>query len=263
MHKSSRVHTGSHRFITIVVIILILFVGFKLVQTFLNNKKSNITPIPEEQKVDQLVDMSLVQEIYITEANNPSDTTGSYPQFKNASSFFNDKIKNDITIAMAEFKDSVKDSERPGDMYFEVHTDYFQVNENNISILITIEQFTGGAHGFDSLYSYNYDVKNNKELKLKDFFPNDPNYLKKVSDFSRKELTNKFQNELRRADYPDDESYNAGLSNMKSMMQAGTQPTLENFSVFTFTPEYLYIHFAEYQVAAYVYGKQVVKMPLK
>lgn len=250
-----------YRLLSLLLILLIVVVAFKFAQTF--RKNANPTDVGIAPKTEfKIVDKSLVEEVPYVNTGSKATIEGFYPQFKNVNPSFNDKIRNSIVIAQAEFQDTIKDSDRISEMYFSTRAEYFQINEDVVSVLITIEQFTGGAHGFDVIQSYNYDVKKGREVALSDFFPNDPNYLKTLSDFSRKELLSKFQNDLRRADFDDDTSYNEALSNMKRMMQDGTEPREENFSVFTYTPEFLHIHFAEYQVAPYAYGRQTIKMPL-
>ena len=50
---------------------------------------------------------------------------------------------------------------------------------------------------------------------------------------------------------------------MVSMIESGTEPKEENFSVFTFTPDKVKIYFAQYQVGPYVIGMPEVEVNRK
>ena len=102
----------------------------------------------------------------------------------------------------------------------------------------------GGAHDYHNITSFNYDVASKEEITLKDLFPNDPGYLKTISDFARKDLRSRYKNTL------DD-----------AMLSPGTEPKEENFSVFTILPGSITFYFAEYQVAPYALGELKVTMP--
>ncbi len=268
-------HHKNHIVTKVVTFIVFVLLAVVLVLFARSIKKDTLVeeaPIVETPKV---VDMSRVTEVPLVSTSEYGTVSGSYPKFSNASSAFNDKIRNNIVIAQAEFENLVKDNwqarvdtQSPGDalpkkddMYFDVKTDYVQVNDNVISILIHVSAYTGGAHGYENLYSYNYNVTSNKEITLADFFVGNADYLKTVADFSQTELISQFTNKLHRGDFSKDAEYNEVLDTIKDMVDEGTIPTEENFSVFTHDPESLFIHFQQYQVAPYVYGTQVVKMP--
>lgn len=251
---------------------------YKLGTTFFTDRPET-KKTEESQKEFQLIDMSLVEEKTLTAKTKYGTVTGVYPYFRNAVPSFNDHIKNSITIAQAEFENSAKenwqsrmDTAMPGekisqfpdegDFAFMTKVNYVQVNENYISFTIIVAGYSGGAHGYESIISFNYDVKNSKELTMADIFPNDPNYLKTVAQYSRKDLRDQFLNKIKRADFENDGDYKMTLDGIDSMLIPGTEPTVENFSVFTIEPGFINIYFTQYQVAAYVYGSQMVKMPL-
>lgn len=275
----------NHIVTQIITVIVFILLALMLVLLGRSIKKE----IQQEKVADTeittpvIVDKTLIKEVSLTTESIYGTVIGSYPEFLNAESFFNDKIRNAVAIAQAEFENNSKENyiaRNETDPNFKTQTDnkiepktetgfmfntdikYFQVNENTISILINISAFSGGAHGYEIPLSFNYDVKNKKEINLSDVFPNDVNYLQNISTYSKNDLINQFQNKTKRADYDNDESYNASLNSLKNMIEIGTMPTLENFSVFTILPDTLNIHFSEYQVAPYVYGSQTVKMPI-
>lgn len=275
-HYKNHIGTKVLTYIVFIALAVLLFL-------FGRSVKENIVQAPIEKPANngQLVDMSLVTEIPLTSVSKYATVTGSYPVFKNVSGTFNDKIRNNFVIIQSEFENNAKEnwqarlatklpgekiSEFPesGDLYFNVKTDYVQLNSKYISILIHVEAMAGGAHGYENLYSYNYDVLQNKELTLQDFFPNDANYLVTVADFSKNNLLEQFTNNTKRSDFKTDQEWNEAITNInKDMLNQGTKPTIENFSTFTYLPGFLNIYFGQYQVAAYVYGIQMVKMPLQ
>jgi hypothetical protein len=275
-HYKNHIVTRVLTFIVFLALAILLFL-------FGRSVKDNVVsaPVVESPKIEQLVDMSNLDSALLTSESKYGKVIGSYPVFKNVDSSFNDKIRNNITIAQAEFENNAKEnwqarlktklpnekiSEFPedGEMYFGVETEYVQVNSKYISILIRINGFSGGAHGYENLYSYNYDVVNQKELVLKDFFPNDTNYLKTVSDFSKSNLIEQFTNNVKRADFATDKEWNDAIKSIElEMIEDGTKPLVDNFSIFTYVPGMLTIYFNQYQVAPYVYGSQKVKMAIQ
>ncbi len=270
----------NHKILSVIIIILLAFVLYKLGTTFLT-PNNNVDTIKEtETKRDPgQVDMSMVNEIPLKAMSKYGSVSGVYPYFRNAVPSFNDRVKNSITIAQSEFENNVKSNwnarkatELPGEKLpeyppvdeftFITKVDYVQVNENYISFTITVAGYSGGAHGYESIISFNYDVKNSKEMTMADVFPGDPDYLKKVSEYSRQDLNQQFAEKIKRDDFENEGDYKMTLENINSMLIPGTEPTKENFSVFTIEPGFLNIYFTQYQVAAYVYGSQMVQMPL-
>jgi hypothetical protein len=268
-----------HRILNIIIFVLLAFVLFKLGQTFFNNKNVQIEAEQNIKPEEKIVDMSFVTEVPLVSSSKYGTVSGSYPKFRNADPSFNDKIKNAIFIAQSEFENNSKENwnarvktalpgekitEFPnnGDFTFSTKIDYIQVNADFISILITASAFSGGAHGYEAMYSFNYNVKLGHEIVMQDLFSNDLKYLTKVSDYSRKDLLSQFQNKIKRADFENDADYKGTLENITNMIIPGTEPTEENFSVFTVSPGFINIYFSQYQVAPYVYGSQTVKMPL-
>lgn len=199
-----------------------------------------------------------------------------YPQFNNADPEFNKKIADVVATGKDEFTEFAIDNwkayretsfedgdpgEFPPEPYpFYVKWEPARVDDSYISFVMRIGGYNGGAHGYENIVSFNYDVIGQKEATLADLFPNDTEYLKTVSEFSRATLLP----ELIKAGELDtlsaDESV-AAIDNLKAMLYAGTEPTPENFSVFTFTDTDITLYFSQYQVAPYVYGEQQVTMP--
>lgn len=219
----------------------------------------------------------------IKESTDYTDIDAQIPQFKNASGDFNKKIEQYVRDRINEHKQETQenwqsrfDTQGPdgdlpkvptgdGDkMYFYANFQAPEQNNNEyISILMKFSGYNGGAHGYEDVISYNFDVKNKKELTLSNLFKNDPDYLNKISQMSRKILVDRFT-----------ESFGGDFESVKEkelyiketiepMVYEGTNPiNPDNFVNFTFTKDKLIIHFGQYQVGPYVAGLQDVEMPL-
>ncbi len=192
--------------------------------------------------------------------------SGFYPKFTQADSIFNKKIEDFIKLGVASFKKEANDNYKArletggedfqkefskGEAYtYQIKTDIIQSNKDFISITITVAGYSGGAHGYETTTSFNYDVKGNKEIELGYFYPNNSDYLKIISELARKQLEPKLIKASEQS---------ALDENMKSMLADGTDPkNKENFKTFTFTHDTLTIYFGQYQVAPYVYGQQTI-----
>lgn len=177
--------------------------------------------------------------ISVDEKTSQATIAGSYPQFSQASKEFNQKIKDLIEGEIESFKSNdfmVSESS------LDITTNIIQSNNQFISAILHFDSDTGGAHPITSIATFNYDVKNKKELSLTDFIT-----LQEASGEVRAKLAEKFK-----ADGNLD-------ANAQSMLNAGTDPKiLENWQNFTFTDREITIYFSEYQVAPYAYGEQTV-----
>lgn len=163
------------------------------------------------------------------------------------------KIANDSTV---NFKKSVADFTAPEDLkrykengislYDQVTYDVELANDDVISLLFTDANYAGGAHPNATSSTLNFDLKNNRPLKLADIFEPKANYLKTLSDLSRADLKAKLQKD-----------------NMldEEMLNDGVNPKEENFQSWNLTKKGLQINFDSYQVAAYAEGPQEVVIP--
>ncbi len=144
-----------------------------------------------------------------------------------------------------------------------------QINDTFISVLYLYGAFQGGAHGFENMFTLNYDVKNKKVLTLLDILKDtkideSTPVHEYISEESRKQLLKKFAPEVEYKKTIDELVYD--IDQHEFIIQSiydGTEPTTENFSIYTFTPDALTIYFGQYQVASYADGIQEVVIPLK
>lgn len=246
------------------VVVLLLFSGIYL---FTKNKSSyqvedKEEKSSEEERITLLVNPALSENKTYREPTTYATFDVAYPQFEDASDEFNQKIEDLVMEGVVNHARDAEDNwkarfetKSPGEkisefpeekekLQFYVSWTPVQVNKNFVSILLRLGGYTGGAHGYQNIASFNYDIIGEKEITLSDLFSSDPNYLKTVSEFARKDLHRQFK----------------GGAN-EEMLLAGTESKIENFSVFTFLPDAITFYFAEYQVAPYAMGGSEVTMP--
>jgi hypothetical protein len=249
----------------------------------------NWKPKVEEVKVENKVETStkaediVIKDSYQTKTMNPTDSymkfDVKYPSFKNSDADFNASIEKLLkdTIAsdsqsskenwQARYDTQVKGDNIPkvptGDDKFAFYSSYkvIQSNSNYISVVLNYGAFTGGAHGYENNVTFNYDVKNKKNIELKDLFPNDPNYLTYLSNESRKSLKKTFatvsDNDREQATA---EEIKAVVKDIVTSIDGGTEPKEENFTAFTFTPTKIKLYFSQYQVGPYTFGSPEVEI---
>ncbi len=194
-----------------------------------------------------------------------------YPRFHGIDEKFNESIKNEAVSSWEEFKkitqenwQALKDTafadskvgDNPTDPFeFDLNCDVVQESDEYISLIMRYGGYPGGgAHGYQNLKTFTYDVKNKKELKISDIFPNNPNYLEKLSQYSRKELIKNFSEDIQ-----DEQS----LGYIQEMINMGTEAVEDNFKNFTISKDrILTIYFPQYQVAPYAAGEQKIEIDL-
>lgn len=260
------------KFQSSIIVSIIILVAFGIGLYFL--LRNNI-PVIETQVGP--VDESLIEEQTYFTPTQYAVFDVKYPQFKNASAEFNKKISDVVTAAISGHAEISEDNwksryetQSPGENIpqfptegekysFGVSWNQVQINDKYISTLLFVSGYEGGAHGYQNILSFNYDVSAQREMTLADLFPDNPDYLKKVSDFSRTALTTDFRERLEVGTSDEDEkNFQEGVI---PMMMDGTEPIAQNFSVFTFTPDTITIYFTQYQVAPYAMGESSVVIP--
>ncbi len=248
------------------IVSIIIVVVFVIGLVFLGRMKPLVL---QPEVTPSLVPSSVVlitqqpEMVSVAEDSYLLEITGAYPQFPQAGSVFNKRITDVITVETGEFKkyasedyqaqlttdsdDLFQKRFEQGEMYtLSWDTEVIQSNDNYISVIIRQESYTGGAHGSRVARSFNYDVKQHRELILTDLMS-----YEKASQVSRESLKKVF-------------TENGDGEVFESFALEGTDPkNAENFKVFTMTPDAITIYFNEYQVAPYVYGEQQVVIPIK
>jgi len=202
-----------------------------------------------------------VQDKKITDDTKPFSIEVTYP-YINGLDDFNKKVQDFIDKKINDFKEyclendaAVKKTDPAGYAQFPRMYDLIiayekgEVDNNVVSIVFNTYAFEGGAHGINTSVALNYSPKLKTDIQLADLFPEQPNYLKKISDFCIEDLIK----QMTAGDvynYADD-----------SWLQDGAGPKPENYSVFLINKNNIIFYFQQYQVAAGVAGSFKVAMP--
>lgn len=261
----------------LIYVILLVFIGVMAFLFF--HKLHSPAPLPEtiDAPVPSHVEKNY-REIHDTSTTPYSTATITYPEFTNVDPTFNTRIRTFVDSVVKEFEQASTDNWKayregayeagdpgkyPTDPFpFTLTWELVRADDAYISFLIRYEGYSGGAHGYHNLASFNYDVVTHKELTLRDLFPGDPYYLDKVSAFSRTALLASLSADIPLDEMSSPEDRDTYINEtIKPMIEEGTTPTDINFSVFTFTDTDITFYFGEYQVASYAAGIQKVVMP--
>jgi hypothetical protein len=198
----------------------------------------------------------------ISQKDNFYDIKAEYPQFTEVNPAFNKQISDLISEKISAFKKDAQEywtarkaTASPGEVIPENPEEPFdfiaswtrtQVNDEYISFVLNIYYFSGGAHGITEIRAFNYDVGKNKTISITEFLGKSS--LSKLSQAVRSE-------------YPGMDENGDPDPALDQMIQAGTQPVVDNFKEFNFNSNSLIIYFQQYQVAPGSYGPVTITMP--
>lgn len=201
--------------------------------------------------------------VYESRREHPYVLQSQYPQFDKASPEFNKKIIDWVRDQEREFKDGalnnwivfketslpeeVKKREKSPPYSLSIKAEVVLANKDYISLVMRSYSFLGGANGITLMQTFNYDIKNDRELSLYSFFIETSNYLNKLTAFARAQLKNQLE---------------AQNCFVEQMYLDGTYADPYTFRNFSFNTYQLRIHFARYQVAPGACGEQQVVFPL-
>src|SRR3989338_755849 len=241
--------------IVIIVIALLAVAGFLF---FIYRQSISKQENNDQEQVVALQSIT-IEDKKITDTKKPFNIAITYPYFQGLDDL-NKKINGIITAELDSFKKNALENDKAAQetdpegylnypRQYDLNISYKkgQVDENVISMVFSVYNFTGGAHGMGDFVSLNYDVKNNKEIMLADLFAGQKNYLQKISDYAKADINKQLV---------------ARMGNAQgAWLDDGAGPKEENFSVFMINSDYLTFYFPPYQVAAYAVGDFEVKMP--
>ena len=112
-----------------------------------------------------------------------------------------------------------------------------------LSILMTGDDYTGGAHPNSVVKTFNFDMNTGTEIQLSDVFTSGSSYLNTLSSLTNSMLV-------------------ASLGSAgDGFIDGGTTPIASNFKNFNFTDSGFKITFDTYQVAPYAMGTPDVTIP--
>jgi hypothetical protein len=175
----------------------------------------------------------------------------SYPQLdgvKDAKTDgFNKAVLNMINAHVSRFKKDAPESfdasnpdGQPSGLWIDY--DVTMANDDLISVVFNESEYeSGAAHPNSFSTTLNYDLKNGKEIKLRDLFNPSANYLQTISTQCMRILTAK----LKKLEAFSEEN-----------VKEGTAPKAENFQSWNITRKGLLFNFDPYEVAAYALGPQ-------
>ncbi|MCL5772887.1 MAG: protease inhibitor I42 family protein [Firmicutes bacterium] len=161
---------------------------------------------------------------------------------------FNNIVQGYIFDQIKDFKEQAKESKnlldtvkQPSSITFNYETK-LSTGQLISAVLTGNSYYTGSAHPMDLYYTLVYDLKNNKELTLKDLFKPDSGYLNIISKYCIDYLSKQ-------------QDANS------EMISAGAAPKEENYKNFYITKEGLGIIFIPYQVGSRPFGSPNVLIP--
>lgn len=210
------------------------------------------------QQIIELTDGAKIISKTIKEENREkrSEIFSVYPELtgidSSAAAAFNALVKKRVVEMNDTYRKDLADMTAedlklmPAEIKFvnEVSYDVMLATNDLISISLVNYTFLGGAHGATWSRSVNYDLKNNRELKLADIFEPNSDYLKMLSDYAIADL------KPRVGEMSDDE-----------WLSKGAAPEADNYRSWNLTKKGLMVSFDQYQVAAYAAGPQTVIVP--
>jgi len=196
------------------------------------------------------VKMSVVT---VAQSDNFYNIRAEYPQFNDADPGFNQKIAATVNNQIEAFKKEAKDNfdarnatlpdgqsplANPAEPFeFVAAPTWAQFGPDYESFMIDVYYFSGGAHGIDQIFAFNYDLKNKKEIAIGDFLGSADNFGK-LAKMAQTQIAAQLQS--------------GGLTmndSTKQMIADGAAPTAENYRNFTFGYGKLTVYFEQYQVA--------------
>jgi hypothetical protein len=257
------------KILLIAVVITIFIAGFLIVYYY---RDSILNRLQKQEGITQNQTIILEDKI-ITDTEKPFDITIKYPYVSGLDDF-NKKSEEIINKELSAFKKISLENDQaikeidpesyeayPREYYLNIEYDKGVINNEIISTVFNISNFTGGAHGANYFIALNYNIKNKKEIKLTDLFPEQPDYLQKISEFCTENLKQQIK----------ERTGNDG----GAWLDSGAGPNEENFSIFLINPsgeatedprqnrdkDTITFYFPQYQVAAYALGNFKVVMP--
>jgi hypothetical protein len=189
--------------------------------------------------------------MYEVSAQYPQLTGGNNPNFEK----FNQAVRASVTKKVAGFKKDMApaEGEEPppeGSMGSDLNVSYTVAlaQDDLVSIEFIVSSYEqGAAHPNSYSEVFNYDLKNGKQLKLRDLFKPGAKFLQPIAAYCIAEL----KKQMKSSDVGADDRW----------IGEGAAPAANNYAGWTITRQGLRIVFDPYQVAPYAAGRQYVLVP--
>lgn len=173
-----------------------------------------------------------------------------YPVFEKEP-LLNAQVSDIVQKAMESFNNEFFSAEAPAyPQAFEFDIDSSSVYEdtNHISFLLTVYEYTGGAHGSTYLIPITYNKQTKKLLSLEEAVqPTRKDWLTVLSTEARKQLKIQLKGQT--------------FASGEDWINKGTEPVKENFAVFQLEKNSVRIIFSQYQVGPYSSGMPEIVVP--
>ena len=173
-----------------------------------------------------------------------------YPVFEKEP-LLNAQVSDVVQKALEAFNSeffSAEASAYPQSVAFDIDSGSVYEDATHISFLLTVYQYTGGAHGTTTLIPITYSKQTKKLLSLEEALqPTKKDWLAALSTEARKQLKDQVQKKT----FTSDEDW----------INRGTEPTQENFEVFKLEKNSVRIIFSQYQVGPYSSGMPEIVVP--
>jgi len=236
--------------VTLIIAVLLAGAAFYFYQQSASLADKLAQAIAQNQPPASGMKMSVVT---IAQSDSFYNIKAEYPQIDGADAAFNQKIASTITGLVDTFKKDAKDNwdarnatllpgqtpqqtpSQPFDFLATINPGQF--DPRYASFAIDVYYFSGGAHGIDQIFAFNYDLQNKKEITIADFVGGQAG-LDKLAQMAQSQIAS----QLEANGVPVDQS-------IQQMIAAGTGATADNFRNFTFGFGKLTLYFEQYQVA--------------
>jgi len=131
---------------------------------------------------------------------------------------------------------------------YELHIDYEIVYETSrhLSLIFRESKFLGGAQSSSAMYTYNFNLKQGRQLTLKDLFKGSSAYLEILSQYIRETLI---------------ENHALDITLDDDWVIKGSQPLESNFKHFVLKENSLVILFEKYQIGPAFIGEPFLEIP--
>ncbi len=170
-----------------------------------------------------------------------------YPLDLAQNDFVANTIDPFIQTTKNDFLSVLNDSFLPGSGQYEldVNTEVVQYSSDVTSLVFTIYNYSGGAHGTSAYQTYTFDLAAGQLVTLEDLFQPNSNFLAVIDPLVEQALKTQVGDMLD-----------------PTWLQQGTGENPENYRHFALSADALTFYFDQYQVAPGAAGTQSVSIPL-
>ncbi|MGL5150299.1 MAG: DUF3298 and DUF4163 domain-containing protein [Clostridium sp.] len=227
----------------IISIILPLFITLGFIKSYPQNLSNN--EIIHRHNTLEVVDKSILSEDDYLKINV------KYPKFYIKNKKEINILNSNIEKWTLDWLDDIKllSKSNYGDKYpapskqYEAQSSYdIKSRAEILSLTITYYQYTGGAHGLTTVIPYNYDILNDKQIRLADIFKSNYDYASVINNEIKKQIL----------DNPD--KYFQGSDGFNGIKEN------QNFYV---EKDDIVIVFGLYEIAPYASGIIEFRIPIK